>query len=152
MRLADLGLDEIRFHLGATNFSKKVIRHMQEAVEIFKAVTVETPAWPPHRKGLLEVLPVLHDSGVRHLNLGEIEVTRQNISRINEAIPDAEIYQCYEIHLYDSGLVYDLMEQVIQQGYAFSVLDCSCFVKSMQRSPGRYVFHEEVRDLVASYT
>jgi len=151
LRLRDLGFDEIRFHLGASNFSDKVYKNLAKAVDYFKAVTVETPAWPLHRKKLFEMLPLIDDIGVKHLNLGEIDITTHNYSRIGEIYPDGEIYQCYEMHLYDGGLVYDIMEEVLRKKYSFSVLDCGCFVKSIQRGPAKWVCHEDVNGLHAEY-
>jgi pyruvate formate-lyase activating enzyme-like uncharacterized protein len=147
MRLKKMGFDEIRFHLGASNFAEGVYRNLREAVKILNTVTVETPAWPPHRDKLFEMLPVLDDLGVRHLNLGQVEITRGNRERIAEVLPGAEIFQCYNIHLDDGGLVYDIMEEVLRKGYRFSVLDCSAFVKSIQRSPGKHLFHDSVDGL-----
>ena len=149
LRLRDLGIDEIRFHLGASDFSKKVYRHLRKASGLFKTISVETPAWPPHRKKLFEMLSRLDDHGVKHLNLGEIEITPYNYGRIAKALPGAEIYPCYEMHLYDEGLTYDLMEEVVRRNYCFSILDCSCFVKSIQRGEAKFVDHEDVTALVA---
>ena len=151
-RLKDLGFDEVRFHLGASNFSQKAYGNLAKAVHYFKAVTVETPAWPPHRKKLFEMLPLINDIGVKHLNLGEIEVTAHSYNRIAQMCPDGEIYQCYEMHLYDGGLVYDIIEEVLSKKYSFSVLDCGCFVKSIQRSPAKRVCHEDVSGLHAEYS
>lgn len=148
-RLKELGFDEIRFHLGATNFSKKVYGNMREAVKYIKTVSVETPAWPFHEKKLFQMLPRIQDIGVKHLNITEIEINRNNFKRISEALPDGEICQCGELQLYDNGLVYDLMEEVIQKNYTFSVLDCNCFVKSIQRTSGKWLLHEAVDDLCA---
>jgi pyruvate formate-lyase activating enzyme-like uncharacterized protein len=147
LRLRDLGFCEIRFHLGASNFAAGVYRNVKEAVGILDTVTVETPAWPPHRDKLFEMLPILDDLGVRHLNLGQIEITAENRERIAEILPDAEVFQCHDIHLDDGGLVYDLMEEVLRRSYRFSVLDCSAFVKSIQRSPGRNLLYEGVDEL-----
>jgi pyruvate formate-lyase activating enzyme-like uncharacterized protein len=151
LQLKDMGFNEIRFHLGASDFSKQVLHHIEEASLHFDAVTVETPAWPPHRTKLFAILPVLNDLGVKHLNLGEIELTKANIARILSVLPDAEIYQCHEMHLYDGGLTYDLMEEVLEKGYSYSVLDCNAFVKSIQRGPGKNVHHESIRGLIAQY-
>jgi pyruvate formate-lyase activating enzyme-like uncharacterized protein len=151
MRLQDMGFDEIRFHLGASNFSQEVYGNLAKAVRYFKAVTVETPSWPLHRKQLFEMLPIIHDLGVKHLNLGEIEITAFNRDKIARALPEAEIYHCFEMHLDDGGLTYDLMEEVLAKKYAYSVLDCNCFVKSYQRAPGKHVAHEDPVDLVADY-
>ena len=149
--LKELGFNEIRFHLGASFFSKEVYRNMVKAVDYFEAVTVETPAWPPHRDKLFEMLPVINEIGVKHLNLGEIEITKDNVSKISQMLPDVEIYQCYEMHLYDEGLVYDIIEEVLRKRYSYSVIDCNCFVKSIQRSPAKWIAHEDIKGLGAVY-
>lgn len=151
LKLKDLGFDEIRFHLGASNFSKKIYKNMRNAVRHFKAVTVETPAWPLHRKKLFEMLPIIEDIGVRHLNIGEIEINHFNYKNISRIFPDAEIYHCFETHLYDGGLVYDIIEEALRKKYAYSILDCNCFSKSIQRSPAKQVCHQEVEGLCAEY-
>jgi pyruvate formate-lyase activating enzyme-like uncharacterized protein len=148
-KLQDLGFDEIRFHLGASNFSKQSYRNLKKATKCFKTISVETPAWPLHRKKLFEMLPVIEDTGVKHLNLGEVEINPYNREHIAKIFPEGEIYQCNGINLYDGGLVYDIIEEVVKRKYSYSVLDCNCFVKSIQRGPGKYVFHEGVKGLVA---
>lgn len=151
LRLKDLGLDEIRFHTGASNFSRKVYKNMELAVPHIKAVTVETPAWPPHRKKLFEMLPIIQDIGVKHLNIGEVEITQVSYDKIAKVLPDAEIYQCHGMNLYDDGLTYDLIEEVLKRNYTYSVLDCNCLTKSIQRSPGKKVYYENVDGLCAEY-
>jgi pyruvate formate-lyase activating enzyme-like uncharacterized protein len=147
--LRGLGFDEIRFHLGAGEFSKKAYGNLKKATKYFKTVTVETPSWPPHREKLFEMLPLIEEIGVSHLNLGEVEVNQYNRTKIAKILPDGKVYQCNEMYLYDGGLVYDILEEVLRKKYSFSVLDCNCFVKSMQRSRGKYVYHENIQGLVA---
>jgi len=149
--LKDLGFDEIRFHTGASNFSKRVYKNMANAVPHFKAITVETPAWPPHRKKLFEMLPIIEDIGIAYLNIGEIEITIHNYEAISKILPNAEIYQCYGMNLYDGGLAYDIMEEILGRNYSYSVLDCNCFVKSIQRAPGKRVYYEDVNGLCTEY-
>jgi len=151
LRLRDLGFDEIRFHLGATNFSKRVYKNMAQAARYIKVVTVETPSWPPHRKRLFEMLGIIEDIGVKHLNIGEIEVNNFNYKRLSRLLPEAEIYQCLEMHLYDDGLVYDLIEKVLRKKYSYSVLDCNCFVKSIQRGNSKLVACQKIEGLCAEY-
>jgi hypothetical protein len=98
------------------------------------------------------MLPRLQQIGVKHLNIGEIQITQYNRERIDHLLPDAEIYQNRTIHLDDGGLVYDLMAEVLRQGYSYSVLDCNSFVKSIQTSPGKWMLHEPVNGLCAGYT
>ncbi len=150
-QVQDLGFDEIRFHLGASNFSKEVYQNLEKAIGYFKAVSVETPAWPPHRNNLFEMLPIIDSIGLKHLNLGEIEIHASNLDKIAGILPNAEIYQCYEMHLYDGGLVYDIIEEVIRKKYSYSVIDCDCFVKSIQRGHAKLVSHQDVSDLCAVY-
>ncbi|MCX5694741.1 MAG: radical SAM protein [Candidatus Omnitrophica bacterium] len=150
-QLKKIGFDEIRFHLGASNFSKVVYNNLKKAVHYLKVVTVETPAWQLHRKKLFAMLPLIEDIGVKHLNIGEIELNKYNYERISKIMPHGEIYQCYETHLYDGGLVYDIIEEVIRKKYSYSVLDCNCFVKSIQRSPAKRTRHEDVPGLCAKY-
>jgi uncharacterized protein len=150
-QLKELGFDEIRFHLGASNFSKAVYNNLKKAVRYLKVVTVETPAWEPHRKKLFAMLPIIEGIGVKHLNIGEIEVNQYNYNRISKIMPQGKIYQCYQTHLYDNGLVYDIIEEVLRKRYTYSVLDCNCFVKSIQRSPAKDACHGDVAGLCAQY-
>ena len=48
--LRDLGVTEIRFHIGATNFSNAIFSKIEYAAKVLNTVSVETPAWPPHKK------------------------------------------------------------------------------------------------------
>lgn len=138
-RLKAIGFDEVRFHIGASDFAETVYDNIRIAVGIFETVSVETPAWPPHRDQLFEMLPIIDQLGVSHLNLGEVEVIPANLSKISEQIPDAEVYHGYEVHLDDGGLVYDLMAETIDKGYGFSFLDCSSFVKNYQRGKAKWL-------------
>jgi hypothetical protein len=137
-------LDELRFHLGASNFSARVYRHLELAVRYLPTVTVETPAWPPHRTKLFEMLPILADVGVRHLNLGQVEVNAYNLAAIAQAYPDAEFFQVFLYQMDDGGLVYDLMREVLARGYRYSVLDCNGLVKAVQRASDGGVLMRQV--------
>jgi pyruvate formate-lyase activating enzyme-like uncharacterized protein len=146
-RLRAMGLDEVRFHLGATAFSARVCRHVELAAARFPAVSVETPAWPPHRRALLELLPRLDAMGVRHLNLQEVEITRHNRPRIAARQPGAEVYLSHGVFLDDGGLAYECMAEAVARRFRFSVLDCSSLVKQYQRAPGKFVAHRRVDGL-----
>jgi pyruvate formate-lyase activating enzyme-like uncharacterized protein len=151
LQLKELGFDEIRFHLGATNFSKDVYNNLESAVRYFKVITVETPAWPLHRKKLFEMLPIIEDIGVKYLNIGEIDIDKHNYDKISRILPNGEIYQYYTMYLYDNGLVYDIIEEVVRKKYSYSVLDCNSFVKSIQRSSAKNICHQDVKGLCAKY-
>lgn len=78
-RLADAGLNEIRFDIGATGYSLRQIEH---AVGIIRTVTVEIPAIPEERERLKNLLPSLHDTGVQHLNLHQLRLTPYNLPKL----------------------------------------------------------------------
>jgi pyruvate formate-lyase activating enzyme-like uncharacterized protein len=129
-KLKDYEIDEIRFHLGASNFSKKVINNMYEASKMGFIVTVETPAWPNHKDKLWNCLPILEDIGIKHFNLIEICVTIHNINDIINTTFDyytdeIGFYKDSALYMYDGGMVYDLIEEVLDKKYSFSVLDCN---------------------------
>jgi pyruvate formate-lyase activating enzyme-like uncharacterized protein len=147
LRIKDLGFNEMRFHLGASNFSKQVYKNLSVAARHIDVITVETPAWPPHRGKLFEMLPMIEEIGVKHLNLGEIVITPHNRENIFKRLPDAEVYQFHYIHLYDGGLVYDIIEEVLKRRFSYSVLDCSSLVKGIQQAPGKRDIHEPVDGL-----
>jgi len=130
LRLKKAGFDEVRVHLGATNFSKAVYDNLRPTVEHIPTVTVETPSWPPHREKLFEMLPVIEDIGVKHLDMCQIEITsKAQLSRIEKALGEVVLYQAFYPVMDDGGLVEDIMKEVLRQGYSYSVIDCNGFVK-----------------------
>ena len=78
-RLADAGLDEIRFDIGATGYS---IRQLKHAVGVIPTVTVEIPAIPEERERMEGLLSVLYDCGVQHLNLHQLRLTPYNFEKL----------------------------------------------------------------------
>jgi pyruvate formate-lyase activating enzyme-like uncharacterized protein len=130
LRLKDSGFDEVRVHLGATNFSDTVYNNLRLAVKHIPTVTVETPSWPPHRAKLFEMLPIIQDIGVKHLDICQVEiVSKAQLSRIEKALGNIELYQAFYPVMDDGGLVEDIMKEVLDKRYTYSVLDCNGFVK-----------------------
>lgn len=142
-RLKDMEVDEIRFHISASNFSKKVVENMYLASKMGFIVSVEEPAWPHHKDALMGMLAIFNDIGIKHLNLVETQVTQFNIDNIEKAYgddTDVGIYKDYFWHLYDNGMVYDIMEEVLRKGYKFSVLDCNSGVERCRHAKMHQVF------------
>lgn len=154
-KLKDMNIHELRFHVSASNFSKKVVDNMYEAAKMGFTVSVEEPSWPIHKEKLFDFLPVMEDIGVRHFNLIEIEVTKWNKDVINKLCPTGKLYKDALYHLYDEGLVYDIIEEVIKKKYSFSVLDCNSWVEHYRHVKddfGKDLFDlNSVRGMCASF-
>jgi pyruvate formate-lyase activating enzyme-like uncharacterized protein len=130
----DLDITEIRFHLSASLFSEAVYRHMETAKAMGFVVVVEEPSLPGHRDQLFAMLPRLEAIGAKHLDMCEVEITENNIQRLHALLPDGRMYKNMAYHLYDEGLVYDLIEEVIRRNYTFSVIDCNSDRERFARS------------------
>lgn len=80
-RLAEAGLNEIRFDIGATDYSLEAVRLARGVVP---TVTVEIPAVPEERDRLEALLPEMLEAGVSHLNLHQLRLTPHNAHRLLE--------------------------------------------------------------------
>jgi pyruvate formate-lyase activating enzyme-like uncharacterized protein len=131
--LYGLGINEVRFHIGASDFAGNIIQNIRNAVKIIPTVTIETPAWPLHRKKIFQFLPVFEDIGIKHLNLIEVAVTNWNFDEISRNYMNARVYHSYiGLALYDEGLVYDVMDEVSKNKFSYSVLDCNTFIRKVR--------------------
>lgn len=80
-RLALAGLDEIRFDIGATDYSLDAVRLARGVVP---TVTVEIPAVPEELQRLRTLLPRMWEAGVSHLNLHQLRLTPHNARHLLE--------------------------------------------------------------------
>ncbi len=78
-QLADAGLDEIRFDIGATDYR---LDKMRLAAGVIPTVTVEIPAIPEDLQLLKGLLGELCDAGVMHLNLHQMRLTPYNFEHL----------------------------------------------------------------------
>lgn len=78
-RLRDVGLDEIRFDIGATGYHLDKAR---QAVGVIPHVTVEIPAVPDDITLLKEKLNEMADAGITHLNLHQLRLTPYNFENL----------------------------------------------------------------------
>ena len=128
LELADLGVDEIKVNPAADRFSSEVFANLKKATRHISTVTVDAAAWPPNRDQLLDMLPVIEDLGVKHLSVTQVRIWhRRHLEKIGRVLPEAEVFQCYDAVVDDGGLTFDVMKEVLDKGYTFSVMDCNCF-------------------------
>jgi pyruvate formate-lyase activating enzyme-like uncharacterized protein len=79
--VADAGLDEIRFNLHANDYR---LEPVASAATRIPTVTIETPAVPEDEARMRDLLPVLADLGVAHVNLHDVRVTPHNVQHVVE--------------------------------------------------------------------
>jgi len=133
--LQTMGIHELRFHVTASKYTnspaknkKKVFENMYQAAKMGFTVTVEEPSYPKNKADIFEILPILADCGGKHLDMVENQLTVDNIKALKQQ-SNFRYYKDYFYHMYDEGLVYDVMEEVIAKGYGYSVLDCNSGVE-----------------------
>ncbi len=77
--LADLGLNELRVDIGATNYN---IKTAKEAIGIIPNVTVEIPAVPDEIEKIKSSITELADAGLSFLNLHQLRLTPYNFNNL----------------------------------------------------------------------
>lgn len=77
--LAEAGLDEIRFNLGATNCADKVIKNIELAKKYIKNVGIETPMTPEFFEGFFEKKEAILDTNLDFINCAELHLNENNI-------------------------------------------------------------------------
>ncbi|HAZ04963.1 MAG TPA: radical SAM protein [Marinilabiliales bacterium] len=77
--LADAGINEVRFDIGATNYN---LKGLKKAGGIIPNITVEIPAVPEELDRMKELIPQLWEAGVTNLNLHQLRLTQHNVQKI----------------------------------------------------------------------
>ncbi|MDD7795536.1 radical SAM protein [Clostridium sp. 'White wine YQ'] len=77
--LGEAGLDEIRFNLGASNCSDKVIENIRIAKKYIKKVGIETPMTPEFFETFFEKKQVILDTKLDFINCAELHLNENNI-------------------------------------------------------------------------
>ena len=128
--LADLNIQEIRFHLGASNFNEQAIRNLEKATKIFPHVNVETPSNPMTADILMDggLLQRLVDVGVEQINLPEMYLSSSQ--QLNYNGDDLYYYSSAARGAHVSPInsrpsTYDVMDFVEQNNIDIIVNDCS---------------------------
>jgi hypothetical protein len=78
-KLADAGLNEVRFDIGATGFSLDKIAFAKGIIPI---ITIEIPAVPEETERMKQLLPEIIEAGVNNLNLHQLRLTRHNVKKL----------------------------------------------------------------------
>jgi uncharacterized protein len=135
--LQALGIEEIRFNLAATNYSGEIIEKITGARELFKYVVVEVPSYPKQQDQLMDCLEELDRIGINQLNLQELLVTDANVRSLDGEGYQSGIFNLKKYFLYGSRrMTYEVMRHCVQEGYSFTVNDCSASEFGIRRPAG----------------
>ncbi len=132
-KLMFLRIKEIRFHVSASKFSDKVFRAMELTKKTTPiTVSVEEPSMPHRWDKLIEHLDTFEELGVKHFNLVEVQITEHNEPDLEKLYPGdkGRRYKEHFYHLYDEGMVYEIMRERQKRGHTYSVMDCNSMVES----------------------
>ncbi len=81
--LAESGLDEIRFNLGASGCSDKVIKNISIAKKYINSVGIETPMTLEFYQSFLKKKNAILETGVDFINCAELHLNPNNIDNYN---------------------------------------------------------------------
>lgn len=124
--LRDLGIQEIRFNLAASDYSERIMEKLSIARNLFEYVAVEVPAYPEQEKKIFNSLKRLNELGIDQLNMQELMITSSNADKLKGGGYQAGMAFLKKHFLYGSRiLTYKIMKKCIECGYAFTVNDCS---------------------------
>jgi len=124
--LADLGIQEIRFNLAATDYGPAVLTHVALARALLEHVVVEVPCYPPQKEALLACLPELQRIGVDQLNLQELWLTPENVKHLSGEGYQMGLLVGQKHFLCGSRrMTYEVMAHCLATGYEFTVNDCT---------------------------
>ena len=148
-KVFNANIDEIRFHISASNFADKVMDHLKIAREIFPRVTVEIPATQKVKEWMIDKdgLKILEKIGIEQLNLGEL------FYHLNDQRQDfnSDRYYLFTQFPFPTRIsevksrvyTYEIIEAAINRNINILINDCSNerkVVQMVKRLPNPYFF------------
>lgn len=126
--LADSGLNELRFNLGATNCADKVIEAIGIAKEYFPMVGIETPMTREFWDSFHEKKEKILATGVDFMNLAELHLNENNLP--NYAGEPMYITRMgYVSPIMSHMLTLDLMKEAAEEKWPMVLHDCCNMTK-----------------------
>lgn len=126
--LAEAGLDELRFNLGATNCSDKVIENIRIAKRWIPCVGIETPMTPEFFESFMKKKDAILATGVDFINCAELHLNENNIGNyLGE-----NMYCCrqgYISPIWSRALTLKFMRVADEEKWGIAVHDCSNHTK-----------------------
>ena len=125
-KLADAGLNEIRFDIGATDYD---LKKLKMAIGHIPAVTVEIPAVPEDMERFSRLVPMLEDAGINYLNLHQLRLTPHNSALLKKR--NYTFLHGEKVTVLESELaVLNLFEQAVSNRWSLPINYCSFAYKN----------------------
>lgn len=122
--LAESGLDELRFNLGATACSDKVIDAIALAKRYIPFVGIETPMTPSFYEAFLQKKQQIFDTHVDFMNCAELHLNDNNLSNY-EGEPMYMTRLGYLSPVWSRDLTLTLMRKAAEEHWPLLIHDCS---------------------------
>ncbi|MBQ1861678.1 MAG: radical SAM protein [Clostridia bacterium] len=122
--LAEAGLDELRFNLGATNCSDKVIENIRRAAKCIPYVGIETPMTPDFYAQFHQKKEAILSTGLQFMNCAELHLNENNIGNYE----GENFYMSrlgYFSPVWSRNLTLTLMAEADRESWPIVVHDCS---------------------------
>ena len=126
--LAEAGLDELRFNLGASNCSDKVIENIGIAKKYINNVGIETPMTPEFFETFFQKKQAIFDTGLDFINCAELHLNENNIDNyFGENMYISR--HGYVSPIWSRELTLKFMKIADEEQWDLVVHDCSNFTK-----------------------
>lgn len=122
--LAESGLDELRFNLGATACSDKVIDAIALTKRYIPFVGIETPMTPSFYEAFLQKKQQIFDTHVDFMNCAELHLNDNNLSNY-EGEPMYITRLGYLSPVWSRDLTLTLMRKAAEEHWPLLIHDCS---------------------------
>jgi pyruvate formate-lyase activating enzyme-like uncharacterized protein len=126
--LGEAGLDEIRFNLGASNCSDKVIDNIKTAKKHIRYVGIETPVTPEFFKSFFKKKQQVLETGLDFINCAELHLNPNNIDNYY----GENMYisrHGYVSPVWSRELTLKIMKIADEESWDLTVHDCSNHTK-----------------------
>ena len=126
--LSEAGLDEIRFNLGASNCSDKVIENIRIAKKYIKYVGVETPMTPEFFQAFFKKKQAILDTKLDFINCAELHLNANNIDNYY----GENMYISRHVYIspiWSRELTLKFMKIADEENWDLVVHDCSNYTK-----------------------
>ncbi len=122
--LGEAGLDELRFNLGASNASDRVIEAMAAAKKYISQVGVETPMTREFEAQFHQKKEKILGTGIDFMNCAELHLNENNLE--NYRGENLYFYRMgYLSPIFSREITLRLMKEAAEEGWPIAVHDCS---------------------------